>query len=234
MKRTHLITSEFIRQGGTYNSWGLIEKVCKKHHRRSSLSLVIVVSLAIYLHVSEAASLYKSYINPGFSQQSQSAMAHFIFLLALVESRPWPTFKTSRGSVSAHVRVQECARVSAWVSSVPLAHVCVCVGGQCDLGLYIQSYRVKSAYMHLLVTFPVETDVPWQGDEVGVRVEGGLPAWVQSAVIWKKDILLCVGVVTYGRHRGRIYIIFLTWGEGALIKLQYACISGSTRTCCMR
>ena len=40
--------------------------------------------------------------------------------------------------------------------------------------------------------------------------------------IWKKDVLLCVGVATYGRHRGRIYIIFLRRGEGALIKLQYA------------
>lgn len=50
--------------------------------------------------------------------------------------------------------------------------------------------------------------------------------------------MLYVGVTTYGRHCGRIYIMFLSWGEGALINLQYAlqkaCVSGSTRTCCIR
>ena len=43
-----------------------------------------------------------------------------------------------------------------------------------------------------------------------------------------------VGVTTYGRHRGRIYIMFLSKVEGALVNLQcalqLALVSGRTRT----
>lgn len=49
--------------------------------------------------------------------------------------------------------------------------------------------------------------------------------------------MFCVGVTTYGRRCGRIYVMFLSWGEGALINLQYALqmvrMSGSTRRCCI-
>lgn len=49
--------------------------------------------------------------------------------------------------------------------------------------------------------------------------------------------MLYVGVTTCGRLCGWIYVMLLSWGEGALINLQYAlqmvCVSGSTRTCCI-
>lgn len=57
--------------------------------------------------------------------------------------------------------------------------------------------------------------------------------------VWELDAwMLYGGVTTYGRHCRRIYIMFLSWGEGALINLQcalqMACVSGRTRTCSIR
>lgn len=48
--------------------------------------------------------------------------------------------------------------------------------------------------------------------------------------------MLYVGVSTYGRED--LYDVFLSWGEGALINVQYAIqmahVSGCTRTGCIR
>lgn len=116
-------------------------------------------------------------------------------------------------------------------------HVSACVSSVCvRRGLFGHacSHHVKFAQMRPL-SLPLWWYMSLQRGTIEWQAAFHRRMWLSGHAYMEMGWMLCVGVTTYGRHRGRIYNMLLSWGEGVPINLQYtlqmASVSGSTRTC---